>query len=297
MRRAAEAGVIYDIGYQRYEGARLGRGYAFRTLFVHSLRQAWGLGRGGKALVIPFLLFFMICMPALLQVLLEAVSGGEAKLMEYSSYFRYVQPLVLLFCAAQAPELVSTDQHHRVLPLYFSRPLRRGDYAAAKLLAMVAAVWILVMTPMALLFLGRMAAASDVGAALRGERGSVVPVLATTLAIAGVMGSMSVALASFTARRALGTAAVFATMILTTIVSAIVQQNSASGAPGYGTLMSPLLVLAGVIRWLFNVPATGPRGAPVPPNPVGGLGYTAMAAALVVLASLAIFARYSRVRA
>ncbi|HEY0154873.1 MAG TPA: hypothetical protein VGB92_22875 [Longimicrobium sp.] len=294
--RAAEAGVIYDIGYQRYEGARLGRGYAFRTLLIHSLRQAWGLGRGGKALIIPFLLLFLICMPALVQVLVETLSGGEAKFLEYSTYFRYVQPLVLLFCAAQAPELVSTDQHHRVLPLYFSRPLRRGDYAGAKLLAMVATVWILVLAPMVLLFIGRMAAAADVGAALRGERGSVLPVLGSTLAIAAVMGSLSVAVASFTARRAMGTAAVFGTMLLTTVVSGIVQQNSASGAPGYGTLMSPLLVLAGLMRWLFDVQPTGPGGGPVPPNPVGGLGYAGMAVAFVVLASLAIFARYSRVR-
>ena len=296
MRRAAEAGVIYDIGYQRYEGARLGRGYAFRTLFVHSLRQAWGVGRGGRALVIPFGLFFLICMPALIQVLLEAVSGGQAKLMEYATYFRYVQPLVLLFCAAQAPELVSTDQHHRVLPLYFSRPLRRADYAAAKLLAMAAAVWLLVLTPMALLFLGRMAAAKDVGAALRGERGSVLPVLASTLAIAAVMGSVSVALASLTARRALATAAIFGAMLLTAVVSALIQAQGGRG-PGYGTLMSPLLVLAGVIRWVFDVQPTGPRGTPAPPNPIGGLGYAGMAVALVVLASAAIFARYSRVRA
>ena len=50
MARALEAaaGAIYDIGYRNYEGARLGRGYAFRTLYVHSLRTAFGLGRGGR---------------------------------------------------------------------------------------------------------------------------------------------------------------------------------------------------------------------------------------------------------
>jgi ABC-2 type transport system permease protein len=295
MRPAAEAGVIYDIGYQRYEGARLGRGYAFRTLFVHSLRQAWGLGRGGKALIIPFLLLFLICMPALLQALLDTVSRGEAKLLEYATYFRYVQPFVVLFCAAQAPELVSTDQHHRVLPLYFSRPLRRADYAGAKLLAMATAVWLLVLAPMLLLFVGRIAAAPEIGAALRTERGTAIPVLASTLIVAAVMGSLSVALASFTSRRALASAAIFGSVILTATVSAMIQGRG-GGGPGYSTLMSPLLVLAGVIRWLFDAPLILPNGAPAPPNPVGGLGYAGMAAALVVLSSLAIFARYSRVR-
>jgi ABC-2 type transport system permease protein len=49
------AGVIHDIGYQRYTGARLGRGYATRSLYVHSLRSAFGLGRSGKAKVFPFI--------------------------------------------------------------------------------------------------------------------------------------------------------------------------------------------------------------------------------------------------
>ena len=40
--------------------------------------------------------------------------------------------LVLLFCAAQAPELLGRDQRFGVLPLYFSRALARLDYALAK---------------------------------------------------------------------------------------------------------------------------------------------------------------------
>ena len=49
------AGVIHDIGYQRYTGPRLGRGYITRSLYVHSLRSAFGLGRSGKAKVFPFI--------------------------------------------------------------------------------------------------------------------------------------------------------------------------------------------------------------------------------------------------
>jgi ABC-2 type transport system permease protein len=195
MRPAAEsaAGTIYDIGYQRYDGARLGRGYAFRTLLGYSLRTAWGLGRGGRAMAVPFLILFVVIFPALLQVVLEAVSNGEAKLMTYTNYFEFVQGMVVLFCAAQAPELVSTDQHHRVLPLYFSRPLRRADYAAAKLLAMISAVWMLVLVPMLLLLAGRISAAADPVAALRAEANFLLPILGSTLTVAAVMGSLSIA--------------------------------------------------------------------------------------------------------
>ncbi len=39
------AGSIYDLGYQRYEGVRLGRRHAIWALYVHSLRSVFGIGR------------------------------------------------------------------------------------------------------------------------------------------------------------------------------------------------------------------------------------------------------------
>jgi ABC-2 type transport system permease protein len=48
------SGVIHDIGYQRYTGPRLGRGYAIRSLYLHSLRTAFGLGRSAKAKIFPW---------------------------------------------------------------------------------------------------------------------------------------------------------------------------------------------------------------------------------------------------
>ena len=45
---AARAGVIHDIGYQHYEGPRLGRAAIIRALGWHSLRSAFGIGRGDQ---------------------------------------------------------------------------------------------------------------------------------------------------------------------------------------------------------------------------------------------------------
>ena len=47
-------GAIYDIGYRRYVGPRLGRRFAVRSLFAHTVRGAFGIGRGGRAKVVPF---------------------------------------------------------------------------------------------------------------------------------------------------------------------------------------------------------------------------------------------------
>ena len=149
---------------------------------------------------------------------------------------------------------------------------------------------------MVLTFVSHLSASSDVAATLREERGSVLPVLGSTLTIAAVMGSISIALAALTPRRALASAVIFGTMILTGAVSGIIQQTG-SRASGYATLLSPVRVLFGVITWLFDVPTPARPGRPVTPNPVSGAGYAGMAVALTVLAALAIFARYSRVRA
>ena len=248
------AGAIYDIGYRSYEGERLGRGYAFRTLFVHSLRSAFGLGRGGRALIIPWALFLFILFPASIQVAFGAFTQGQGDLLDYADYFQFVGMLVALFCAAQAPELVSTDQHNKVLPLYFSRALRKRDYALAKLLAMATAVCILVLTPLLVLLIGRLGMATDFGAALRAESSSFAPILATPLIAAAVLATLSVGLASLTPRRAIGSALVLGAVLLTVAVAGILVDALDGEAGRYGVLVNPLLVVTGAVVNVFGEP-------------------------------------------
>jgi ABC-2 type transport system permease protein len=49
MSQPPELGVIHDIGFRHYTGPRLGRGYLLRSLYVESLRGAYGLGRSAKS--------------------------------------------------------------------------------------------------------------------------------------------------------------------------------------------------------------------------------------------------------
>ena len=46
----ARAGAIHDIGYRHYDGARLGASYIRRSLFVETLRGAYGLGRSARSM-------------------------------------------------------------------------------------------------------------------------------------------------------------------------------------------------------------------------------------------------------
>src|SRR5215475_3045331 len=62
---ASDDGVIHDIGYRRYDAVRYGRPGIVAALTWHSLRAAFGLGRGAKAKIFPALLFVLMCLPAI----------------------------------------------------------------------------------------------------------------------------------------------------------------------------------------------------------------------------------------
>jgi ABC-2 type transport system permease protein len=245
------AGTIYDIGYRRYEGPRLGRGYAFRTLFAHSFRTAWGLGRGGRALTVPWGVLAIVSFPALLGVVVAAISQGDARLFEYEEYFVVVQFMVALYCAAQAPELVSTDQQHRVLPLYFSRALRRLDYAAARLAAMVASVFLLLLLPQAILFVGQLALTQNVGAALRAEGPFILPILGSCLLAAVVLATVSMALASLTRRRAIASASILGLFLVTVPVAGILDDEASGNLQRAAPLFNPLMTIFSANQWMF----------------------------------------------
>ena len=124
-----DTGVIHDIGYQRYEGQRLGRAYAVRSLFVHGLRVAFGLGRSAKAKIFPWIVIALVGIIALIM----AVAKAQGAPVSYQDMPQIASVLSLVFLAVVAPELVSRDLRNKLLPLYFSRPIHRSDYALAKL--------------------------------------------------------------------------------------------------------------------------------------------------------------------
>jgi ABC-2 type transport system permease protein len=108
----------------------------------------------------------------------------------------------MLFCAAQAPELLGRDQRFGVLPVYFSRALARLDYAVAKVLGLVVSLAAMVVVPYAVLFIGRVLVASDPIDGLSSELPSLPPLLAQSLLTSGLLGAIAMAISAFTPRRA-----------------------------------------------------------------------------------------------
>jgi ABC-2 type transport system permease protein len=257
-------GSIYDLGYRGYDGPRLGRRSAVRALFAHAVRTCFGIGRGGRAKIPPFVLAGLAILPAVIAVGFAALAaqagpGGEAieqaSPIRYESYYGLVGILVMLFCAGQAPELFGRDQRYGVLPLYFSRVLTRADYALAKVFGLIAVVAGVVLAPYVVLFIGRVFVAPDPITGLRDEIDAVPRFVAQALLVAGLLGGLASLISSWTPRRAYAIAAIIAVFIIPPIIVAIL------GSGGVGTntdiariavLLSPGDILIGTNAAIFG---------------------------------------------
>jgi ABC-2 type transport system permease protein len=245
-------GSIYDLGYRKYEGERLGRRYALVSLYTYSLRSIFGLGRSWLSKLFPIGLAVVASVPASVQVAIAAISPAEFELITAENYFAYVSIVLTLFCAVAAPEIIGRDQRHRTLSLYFSRALSRADYALAKLLALYLALFIVVIVPHLLLLLGQALADDDLVGNLRGNADQLGPVFAGSLLTVAVLGSVSLAIASQASRRAFSTGAVVAYFAISTALGPILVETLSGDGAGYALLVSPSRVLEGAIYWMFD---------------------------------------------
>jgi ABC-2 type transport system permease protein len=260
-------GSIYDLGYRGYEGPRLGRSAAITALFTHSLRTAYGLGRSTRSKVMPVGLTAMAILPSLLALgILALISqfgeAGEAfeavSPIQYSTLFPFIATLVFLFCASQAPELFGRDQRAGVLPLYFSRAISSTDYAAARLLGLLAALIILVLSPQLLLMVGRVLVATDLGDGLSEELPSLPAAIGISLIVAATVGCISAAIAALTSRRAYATVAIIAIFTLPVAATELLVELEAGLLAQLAVLLNPSYVLDGVNAFLFDVPTDNP---------------------------------------
>lgn len=283
----SEAGVIHDIGYQRYEGERLGRGAVFGALYVHGIRAAFGLGRSAKAKIFPWLVAGIVLLVAVI------VAGVRAKanitLFDYYQFDDTMSWLVIFFVAIVAPELVSRDMRSGVLPLYFSRPLRAADYVGAKVAALISAVWLLLGVPQLIMFLGAAFTTKDGMKGVWHEAGSLLPGWAYSLLWAFLFASLSLLIASLTGKRAFAAGGIVAVFLMTTPVVGVLNVLPSETAHNLSGLVSPMSLASGVEMWL--------RGKTDLGLDIGRFGplYGIEAFCLVAAALLLLLARYRKV--
>ena len=247
-------GSIYDLGYRGYDGPRFGRATVLLSLLRQSLQEAYGIGRGGRAKVAPFLLLILNAVPAMLAVGISAFlnqAGGSEVLeqgipIRHDTYWSLTSTFVMLFCAAQAPELFGRDQRYGVLPLYFSRVLTRVDYALARTGGLFIAILIVALVPHLILSIGAVLGAADPVTGLRDELPEIPSYLAVSVIGSAVFAGVSSVVASYTPRRAYSVAGIIALFIVPPIVVGIIAALSVPDVAKVLLLASPSDVVDGV---------------------------------------------------
>jgi ABC-2 type transport system permease protein len=254
------------------------------SLYTHGVRTALGLGRGAKAKIFPWFAAGVLFLVAAVTVAVRS-QGGEM-LLSYVEFPGQLSLLLILFCATTAPELVSRDLRSGVLPLYFSRPLTRGDYALGKLAAMVSAAWLLLVTPELLIYIGGVFTVKGTRAIWNETVHFGQGILVATL-YALVFGSISLLIASLAGRRAVTAALIVVAFLVTTPVYGVLYAVGGPTVQALAGLVNPVSLIVITSSWLFG-------------DDTGGAGhygplYAATTVATVVACVLLLLLRYRKV--
>ena len=206
---------VFDLGYQRYAGPREGRSRSVRAVFWNGVRTMLGIGRGGRAKVLPALLFLSAMLPALVFVLMLSVFPAEGFIPGPADYYDIVSFVLLIFAAIMAPELLIPDRRDNVLQLYLVRPLTSVDYLSARFLAFFVIVLALVYSGQIVLQLGLVLTAAEPVDYLRDNWLDIPRFLAAGVIVALFITAIPLAAATFTTRRAYAAVFVIAAFLVT----------------------------------------------------------------------------------
>src|SRR5512146_1001834 len=98
---SSATGSIFDLGYRGYDGPRLGRRHAVYALFIYSLRSAYGIGRSGRAKVVPIGLAILATLPAVISIAVRAFAAqagagqqaAEIDPIRYHTYYGFISTI------------------------------------------------------------------------------------------------------------------------------------------------------------------------------------------------------------
>lgn len=248
-------GEIFDRGYLHYDGPRLGQAHAIWALARYSMGRALGIRRPWTAKIIPLLLYAGVAIPVAIGIGIRAFLPGFA-LFDYPSFFGGIFLLEGIFVALIAQELMSSDRHDRLLPLYFSRPISRDSYVLAKLLAAGLLTLSMSVLPAAVLWLGNGLLAPAPLRALRTSLDDLGRIIVAGSLIAFYLGAIGLMIASFTGRKSVAVGITVLGFVLSeSLAVAVIQAfRDRPDLSRWAFALSPSRAIAAMLGGLFAAP-------------------------------------------
>ncbi len=226
------AGVIHDLAYRRYEGARLGPATRFAVIARYAVRAQWRLravkiflvgamltGAMG-AVALGFRLGFSRFTHSAGGGLQELDRGAESVAVSFALAAQYL-PSLLLVLVCGAPS-VAADLNAGAFQFHFARPVGAGQYIAGRMVGAVAWAALFGYATVAAYCVERLAFVPDLGAAVKL---AAVGLLGVTARLAA-LGAVALGCSSLTRRKGLAQAMFLAVVLGSGVVAVIVSHNS-----------------------------------------------------------------------
>lgn len=227
--RTGNGARIVDRSYRAYSGARGGVGAAIFATAKHSVQRALGLKRTIWQKVLPIVSVAIAYVPAIVFVGIAALNTTEARINDllpsYSEYYGFVTAAIVIFTAFVAPEVLCTDRRTGMLGLYLASPLNRNTYLLAKASAVGFVLSIVTVGPLLLMLI----AYTILGEGPDGPADwlfTLVRILLGGLGISALHTSLSLAVSSFTSRRAAASATIALLLFGSLAVTAALVQEA-----------------------------------------------------------------------
>lgn len=215
---------IFDLGYRRYDGPRLGPSAAVKSLTWHTFGALIGRRRSIWAKLLTVFIAGIAYAPAVVFVGLAIFLPAQVQdafLPGSSEYLGIVSMPVTLFVVLGTPLALCPDRRSGVLALYLASPLNRDTYLVAKYAATIGFLTIVTVGPGLFLLVG-LSLLSQGPDGVLGWAAELARVVGGGLTFSMIFGSLGLALSSVTDRRTAAAAGVAMWLIGSSIVFRVV---------------------------------------------------------------------------
>ena len=224
---------IVDRSYRPYEGARGGVGTSMLTVLKHSIQRSLGIKRTIWQKVLPAFTIAISFIPAIVYIGLAALIPADNRpddlLPSYAEYYGFITTGLVVFTSFVAPEVLCTDRRTGMLGLYLASPLDRNTYLVSKGAAVASVLAVVTMGPQLLMLVAYALIGEGPGGPLD-YLVLVLRILLAGLSVSVLYTALSLAVSSFTARRAAASATIILMLLTSAIfVSSLTDQEGGAG--------------------------------------------------------------------